>query len=443
MKLPPQPKGAPIMGHLKQFKNDPIKFMLESSEEFGDIMLFKIFRKKIYFINDPALIKHVLQDNHKNYIKSTGYKPMRLIVGNGMLTSDGESWVRSRKFSQSAFNNTAIRSYVGAVNENAERLVADWKSIAENEGEINASHEMAKITLAVIGETLFSTRIDYGTELSNNINYVLEYAGERALRNPFVFPANWPTAKNKKFIKAKAELDELIYGIIESKRNSNDTEGDTLSRLMNHTEESGDGLSDQELRDEVMTIFLAGHETTSNTMSWALYCIGINPEIQEKIYAETQKLEGAKIDYEDLHDLVYTTQVISETMRLYPAAWHMGRMNLEADKLGDYELPAGSHVRISALALHRRSEFWTSPLEFNPDRFHPSKAKDQQPYCFIPFGGGPRLCVGRNFAMMEMVILLATIVKNYKISYTGPAPEMAPNITLATKKSVKINIIRR
>ncbi len=441
MKLPPQPKGSPIIGHLKQFKNDPINFMLNSSEEFGDIMLFKIFSKKIYFINHPDLIKHVLQDNHKNYVKSTGYKPMRLIVGNGMLTSDGDSWVRSRKFSQSAFNSTAIRSYVSAVTTNANRLMNDWAQ--KPDLEINASQEMAKITLAIIGETLFSTRIDFGTNLWKNINYVLEYAGERALRNPFIVPANWPTTKNKKFKKAKSALDELIYGIIDSKRNSEDTESDTLSRLMNYTEGSSNGLSDEELRDEVMTIFLAGHDTTSNTMSWALYSIGIRPDIQQKIFEEVKKLEGREIQYEDLHELTYTTQVINETMRLYPAAWHMGRMNIEDDKLGEYDLPAGSHVRISPLTLHRRVDYWVNPTEFNPERFHPLKAKAQLPYTFIPFGGGPRLCVGRNLALMEMIILLSTIVSKFEISYTGAIPEMSPNITLATKKPVQISIIPR
>jgi len=443
MKVPPSPKSTPIIGHLGGFKNDPINFMLDSSKELGDAVLFKLLNKKIYFFNHPDAIKHVMQTNYKNYIKSPGYKPLRLLGGMGIFTNDGEEWVRRRKFYQPAFSYNSIQSYSSAVLQNANEMLANWEEKNNASNEINISIEMMKITMNIIGETLFSTRIDYGSGLWKDTTLVLEWISERALRNPFVLPANWPTKKNRDFHKAVKSLNEVIYKIIEDKKKNNSNPDDLLSRFMNPEEKNLVGLNEKELRDEVMTIFIAGHETSANVLSWALYLLAQNQDIQEKVLAEVEILGNRELTFEDLHHLIYTGQVINETMRLYPPVWHLGRMNLAEDEILGYKIPAGSHVRMSPLTLHRNENYWPDAEKFDPERFSIEKTAKQIPFSFIPFGAGPRLCAGRNFAMMEMVLILAKCIRKYQFSYHGDPIEMAPLMTLRSKGDIVLTVKKR
>ena len=443
MQIPPQPKGSPIIGHLKHFKNDPIHFMLDTSEQFGDIMLYKILNKKIYFINHPDYVKHVLQDNYKNYHKSPGYKPLRLVVGHGIFTSDGEEWLRRRKFYQPAFTKTAITSYVDTVTNQAKELVNSWPSESAEHGQVNISNEMTRITMSIISETLFSTRISSGTSLWDDTTYALEWAGERALRRPFVMPPKWPSKKNRRFHHAVKSLDELIYGIIADKKKNNQNPDDLLSRFMNPEEKKLKPFTPQELRDEVMTIFLAGHETSANVLSWTFYEIARNQTIQDKLFEEVERFGDKPWQYEDLHQLTYTAQVLSESMRLYPPVWHMGRMNLEDDEIGGYKIPAGSHVRMSALTLHRSSHYWDEPEKFDPERFSSENAKKIDQYVYVPFGAGPRLCAGRNFAMMEMVFIVAEVIRKFELKFKGEAIEPAPKLTLRPSKDILLQLNKR
>ncbi|MCG8574537.1 MAG: cytochrome P450 [Flavobacteriales bacterium] len=436
IKLPPSPKGSPLLGHLKGFKTDPINFMLDSAEECGDILLFKMLNKKIYFLNKPEYIKHVLHTNHKNYHKSPGYKPLRLVGGMGIFTSDGELWLKQRKLYQPAFSHQSIKNYSGIVINNTNELLNEWKVAIEKGDKINLSEYMMRITMGIISETMFSKRVEYQTGMWEAMNYVLEWIGDRALRNPFVLPAKWPTKKNKRFWESTALLNEIIYKVIDDKKKDNSNPDDLLSRFMN-PEGDLEGLSPKELRDEVMTIFVAGHETTANVLMWTFHVLTQHPEIEEKLHEEVKKLGDRELNYEDLHHLLYTAQVCNEVMRLYPPVWHLGRMNLEADKIGDYEIPPGSHVRMSPLTTHRHPNYWENPEVFNPDRFEKEQYDRQKPFSFIPFGGGPRLCAGRNFAMMEMVLMLAKIVQKVKLAPNQKSEvEMAPLMTLRPKQDV-------
>lgn len=442
MKIPPSPKGSPIIGHLNGFKNDPINFMLDATNELGEVVLFKLLNKKIYLINNPEGIKHVLQNNYKNYVKSPGYKPLRLIGGTGIFTNDGEEWVRRRKFYQPAFNHTSVVNYSKTVVALTDEMLQDWKSKSEN-NEINISVEMMKITLGIIGETLFSTKINYGSELWNHTNFLLHWISKRTLRNPFVVPVSWPTKENNAFRKSKAYLDNLILNIIKDKKLSEQVDEDLLTRFMNPEDESLVPLNNQELIDEVMTIFLAGHETSANVLAWACYMIAIHQDVQEKMSQEIKLIGNQSIQYEDIKQLNYTVQVLNETMRLYPPVWHLGRMNIEADEIAGYKIPPGTHVRMSPLTLHRNKNYWENPNQFDPDRFEISKQKEQHPFSFIPFGAGPRLCAGRNFAMMEMAIILANIIKNFKLDYKGKPVEMAPLMTLRSQGDIQLQIIKK
>jgi cytochrome P450 len=443
MNLPPYPKAAPITGHLKQFKNDPINFMLKTAKDYNDITLFKILGKKIYFINHPDYVEHVLQKNYKNYHKSPGYKPIRLWGGTGIFTSDGEEWLRRRKLYQPAFTNSSIKNYTSVVLDNALLMTENWIKIAEQGEKLNISKEMTMVTMSVISETLFSTKIEFGSELFESTSYALEWIGKRMLRQPFVLPANFPSASNKKFHAAVASMDKLVYKIIDAKKKENNNPDDLLSRFMKPEDENLKPLNEKELRDEVMTIFVAGHETSANVLSWAFYSIATMPRIQQKLFEEISSLGDRDLTFEDMHDLIYTVQVLSETMRMYPPVWHLGRMNLEDDEIGGYHIPKGSHIRMSPLTIHQNADYWENPKVFDPERFAPSKAKEQAPFTYIPFGAGPKLCAGRNFAMMEMVLILADAVRKYEFSYDGPKVEMAPMMTLRSKGDIHLGIKRR
>lgn len=443
MNLPPKPKGLPIIGHLKHFKNDPINFMLDSAKNEGDIVLFKLLNKKIYFINHPDYVRHVMHNNYKNYHKSPGYRPLRLLGGTGIFTNDGEEWLRRRKLYQPAFSHSSIKSYSESVLKNADEMLYHWELTREKGEEVNISIEMMKITLNIIGETLFSTKIEYKSDLWDSMTYALKWISERALRAPFILPHNWPTPKNKKFKAASEKLNAVIYKIIADKKENDSNPDDLLSRFMNPEDPKLKPLNEQELRDEVMTVFFAGHETSANVLSWSFYLAAKHPEIQEKIFKEVNDLGDRELTYEDLHHLKYTAQVLNETMRIYPPVWHLGRMNLKDDEIGGYKIPAGSHVRMSPLALHRNEKFWSNPEKFDPDRFSDEHMKTQKPFSFIPFGAGPRLCAGRNFAMMEMVLILAMCIRKYKFTHTGPEIEMAPLMTLRSATDIKLKLTKR
>jgi len=439
IKLPPSPPGKPITGHLSAFRNYPIQFMLDSAEEYGPISMFKLLNKKIYFLNDPELIRHVLQVNHKNYHKSPGYKPLRALGGMGIFTSDGELWVKQRRLYQPAFSAKRIENYSQTVIDQTAELVEDWKAKAAAGEVINGSRDMMKITLSIISETLFSTRIKYESEMWEAITYALEWISDRALRNPFVWPEKWPTAANQRFRNSVAVLDAVVYDLIEQRKSDPNPPEDLLQRFM---DPDGDleGFDAKALRDEVMTIFLAGHETSANVLMWALYEIARRPEIQTKMQAEIDAIGKTQLAYADIRYLTYVSHVLSEVMRLYPPVWHLGRQNLSDDQLGDYPLPAGSHVRISPLVIHRNAKYWDNPNTFNPDRFE----KEPEPFTFIPFGSGPRLCAGRNFAMMEMVLILVGILQQFTISSANEKDlEIAPLMTLRPDGDVRVRVVGR
>lgn len=433
---PPSPPAKLITGHLSAFRKHPIRFMLESADECGKIALFRVLNKKIHFLNDPDYIRHVLQSNHKNYHKSPGYKPLRALGGMGIFTSDGEQWVQQRRLYQPAFSHENIKSYSRTVLNHTAELVANWQKEFEEGRVINGSREMTKITLSIISETLFSNRINYASEMWDAITYALEWISNRALRSPFVWPEKWPVPSNIQFKKSLKVLDDVVYDVIDQRKLNDQPPADLLQRFL-QPDGNLEGLDGKALRDEVMTIFLAGHETSANVLMWALFEVARHPEVQEKIQQEIDVLSSAEIRYEHLHDLTYTSNVLNEVMRLYPPVWHLGRMNLAEDQLGSYRIPAGSHVRMSPLVIHRNKKYWKQPNMFNPDRFQ----EPPEPFTFIPFGAGPRLCAGRNFAMMEMVLILAGILKHFKLFPANDTPvKMAPLMTLRPDVDILVRL---
>jgi cytochrome P450 len=424
-----------LTGHYQQFKKDPIQLLLRASNELGDIFVLKAFSKSIVFVNHPDLIEYVSQTNYENYIK-TPATPLRRILGDSIFTTDGEEWLQKRRLYQPALNNTAIKEYFSLVQDSIEEMMEGFETEATHNDTVNVTRLMTNVTISVLGKTLFGSDLQLGPNLYGDISTIMEWISDRRLRHPFVVPISWPTPSNKKFLAAVKGMDQMIYKIIAEKKKKNNTAcTDLLSRFM-HPEESAAPVSPKALRDEVMTIFLAGHETSANVLNWTFYSLARHAEIQEKVYQEIMTIGNRPLEYDDLHALTYTAQVVQESMRIYPPVWHFGRVTVKEDQIGGYDVPAGTAVRISPLTIHNRSSFWKNPEEFDPSRF--DNPQDIKAFTHIPFGAGPRLCAGRNFAMMEMLLIVSEVVKKYKLSYVGEPIEMSPMITLRSKGDIQL-----
>ena len=445
--LPPGPKAIPLLGNILDFPKDPTGFMMKSTLEFGDTVYFWALHLKYIMVNHPEGIKHVLQENNKNYTKGIGYKPLKLFLGNGLLTTDDPSWLKHRRLIQPHFNRESIANYADVVIESAIKMVNNWEKESEIASVINISQEMIYITSQIVGKTLLSS--DVGNEDSNfwrSMDYALEYVNNRTRTNPFNLPSWFPLPDNYKYAKAIRILDSFIYGVIKKRRADSLERNDLLSALLTAKDEkTGLGINDRQLRDEILTFFVAGHETSANGLTWALYLLSKHPEVQEKLNNELKTvLDGRTPNFMDLHSLTYTMQVIQESLRLYPPVWIMGRQTIKEDSVRGHYIPPHTDIMISPYVLHRHPDYWKDPDVFDPDRFSPENVKNHIPYAYIPFGGGPRLCVGQNFALMEMVLVLAIIAQKYSVKLTGNQNvELGPYITLRPKEDLMMKLVRR
>lgn len=445
--VPPGPKGNLILGNALGFVKDPINFMMKNTDAWGDIIYFRFFHYKTYFINHPDYIQQVMQENNRKYVKSPGYNPLKLLIGNGIFTSEGNFWLKQRRMYQPAFNKDNIKIYSNAVIESSNALIQRWEMFNQKDIPINISQEMMKITLEIIGKTLFSTDVSSVTNtVWHSLTLALKFINNRTKYNPFNLPISFPTPNNLRFAKALRLLDNVIFEIIEKRRKSSFQYDDLLSRLMNsRDEESVTQMDDKQLRDEVMTVFLAGHETSANVLTWTLYFLSKYPETEYKVYEEIKNNLGERIVvYDDLPKFVYTTQVLKEIMRLYPPVWLLGRQSIEEDFIDGFKIPKGMHLRISPYVLHRHPKFWNNPEKFDPDRFVNDKEKKLHKFAYIPFGAGPRLCIGQNFAMIEMLIITLLIVQKYKLALVpDQSTEIGQLITLRPKYDILITLKNR
>ncbi len=443
--LPPSPEKEHFL-----FKNafymatGPLAFFFENYEQMGPIYWVKSPIRKIAVLNDPELVRHVLQENNRNYVKSFGYDPLKLLLGNGLLTSEGDFWRKQRRLAQPGFHKEKLAAIVDTMITCTGQMLLRWEKL---EGiELNISAEMNRVALDIVSKSLFISNVeDEIDRISAWVTVAIEQGAER-IKNPFKVPMWIPTPANVKQNKAVSVLDEVITGIIERRRKEGKQYDDLLSMLMDaRDEDTGEGMSNRQLRDEVMTIFIAGHETTANALTWALYVLAQNPEIEKKLQAEIDTvMQGRPVSFEDLRNLTYTRMVIDETMRMYPPAWIIGRKNVEDDEIGGYHIPAGTNCLIPTICIHRSPKFWDNPLKFDPERFSAEKIKEHKKFTYFPFGGGPRLCIGNNFALMEMQVVLASVMQRYKFELKDQTPiELDPLITLRPKQNVYLKLIKR
>ncbi len=427
---------------------DPLNFVVEQSEKLGNFFRIPFYGiKQIFVTTNVDVIRHVMQSNQKNYRKSSAYKQLKLALGNGLVTSEGAFWRRQRRMAQPAFYKTQLEELYKKMVGVAENFCEDLQRRTDNET-INISQEMMAITADIVLKTLFSTEKENGNDkvdMSESMKFSQEYIMNRA-RRPYMIPLSYINGKKKKFDKRMAEFDEEMFAIINERRALKDKPIDLLSMLLQATDsESGDGMTNRQLRDELVTIHAAGHETSSNALSWTLYLLAKNPDVLTKLRAEVQAILGEQThpSFADLRKMPYTKQVIEEGMRLYPPAYAVGRENIEKDEILGQQIPKSSIFVLSIYALHRDPTYYPNPEKFDPDRFAPEQLKQRPSLAYMPFGAGPRMCIGNHFAMMEMQLILAMMVKQFEFELLDDKRVNAqPLVTLSPKGGIKMRLKR-
>ena len=428
--------------HLRALQYRPLPFLEGLTREYGDASRFKVGPQPIFFFAHPDQIRDVLVVRNASFIKGLALQRTKVALGEGLLTSEGELHKRQRRLAQPAFHRERIHRYGEVMVEKALRARERWRDGEE----LDVAHEMMRLTLAVVAQTLFDADVDDEaddigaalTELILMFPLLVHPLAKLMLRFPLL-------PQVRRFRRARGRLDRTIYSIIEERRRANVDRGDLLSMLMLATDVEGDGggMSDLQLRDETMTLFLAGHETTANALAWTWYLLARNPEVERELHRELDTvLAGRDPSPADYPRLPYTEMVLAESMRLRPPSWGIGRYAVEDVRIGEWDVPKRGLVLVSQWVTHRDPRFWPDPQRFDPLRFTPEAKAARPKMAYFPFGGGPRLCIGESFAWMEGVLLLATIAQRWTFE-RGEDVDPQALITLRPKGSMRMRLRRR
>jgi cytochrome P450 len=437
---PSQPSGL-FGGHLRKFWRDRTLFLTEQAK-LGDVTFIKMGNQSMYFINHPDHIRDMLVVNADKFIKGRALQRSKALLGNGLLTSEHEYHLRQRRMMQPAFHRARIAEYSRSMVEYALRIADEWK-----DGEVrDIDREMINLTLQIVGKTLFNAEVsDDAEKIGAALNTMVE------LFNFLLLPfSEWleklPLPHARRFNKARRDLDEIVYGLIDDRRRSGVDEGDLLSMLLTAKDETDDSsMTDEQVRDEALTLFLAGHETTANALTWTWYLLSRNPPCRDKLHDELRNvLNGRPPTFDDIPSLKYTEALLAESMRLYPPAWAVGRTAIADHEFDGYLVPRGSVVLLSPFVLQRDARFWSDPLIFDPERWFKVSVKEAgQRYIYSPFGGGVRRCIGEGFAWTEGILLIAALAQKWKLNLVkGQRVDVRPQITLRPKYGMKMSIQR-
>jgi cytochrome P450 len=442
---PPGPKNLPIVGNLYAFRSDPLRFLTRAAREYGDLVYFRVMSQHMYLVNHPDYLREILVANQGNFIKSRALQRAKVLFGEGLLTSEGQHHLRQRRLVQPAFHRERLARYASAMSDCSVRWRERWQAGST----LDVSTEMPDLTLSIVARTLFSADVQSeASEIGEAMTTVLQMF--RLLLMPFSeYIDNLPLPHIRRFQKARARLDATIYGLIRERRKSGKDTGDLLSMLLlaQDEEKSGEGgqMTDEQVRDEALTLFLAGHETTAVALTWTWYLLSQHPEVECRLHAEIDNvLAGRAPELADVPQLRYTEMILAEALRLYPPAWAIGRMATGAFELGGVQIPAKSICILSPYLTHRDARWFPVPEKFDPERWTP-EARDSRPkFSYFPFGGGARVCIGERFAWMEGVIVLAAIAQRWRFRLApGQRVEPLPLITLRVKGGVRMIIEAR
>lgn len=436
-----------MFNDLRLLRKNPLAF-LETSLLSGERVYHLPLRiLDVYILNQPAYIQHVLLDNHRNYSKDTfQYNLLASITGRGLLTSDGDYWLRQRRLAQPAFHRKKITAFSDIIVGATQSMLEGWEEIRSKAELVDIDAEMMRLTLEIVGKALFSVdlRIEAQT-LTQSVLAALDHLVFRS-RNPFSLPNPIPTRRNREFQAALGQLNRAVEGIIQARRKSAvemSDAGDLLELLMNARDpDSGESMDDAQLRDEIITLLIAGHETVASALTWTWYLLAKNPDSGARLRSELERQLGGRMPCaDDLPNLPYTQMVFEEALRLYPPAWIITRKALNKDEIGGEIIKPGSLIVISPYTIHRHPDFWDSPERFQPERFASENPADRPRFAYIPFGGGPRLCIGDSFARVEAQLVLAAAAQRYRLHLEpGASVEAEPMVTLRPKNGLKMRI---
>ena len=439
---PPGPRGEPVLGSLRPFAADILGFVTGVVREYGDLVQIRMPGRKVWILNRPADIEQVLLTQRANFIKHTFFwRHVTAIFGNGLLTSEGDFWLRQRRLAAPAFHPDRIASYGAVMAEYAGGLAASWR-----DGEVRDVHrDMMAVTMKIVSKTLFDADVAEDLdEISRSFDLVIREIAKR-FRRPIKI-ADWiPTPGNLRYMRGVRMLDRLVARVIADRRANPGDRGDLLSMLLAARDDDGRPMSDRQLRDETITLFLAGHETTAIALSWTLFLLARHPDAEARLRGEIAQLGGRLPGAADLPRLPYTEAVVKEGLRLYPPAYVIGREAVADCDLGGWRCEAGTTIYFAPWVLHRDARHFPDPERFRPERWiEPGGATSKLPkYAYIPFGGGPRICIGERFAMMEGVLVLATLLSRVRLEMAGPDPTPFPSITLRPEGGPLMRVTRR
>jgi cytochrome P450 len=426
-RLPPGPKGSFFLGNTLGYMHDPIGFLASTVREHGDLVKLQLGNLTTYVLVNPEHIEYVLKTHADNFMKDKLTRWLIPLVGQGLLTSEGDFWRRQRRLAQPAFQRAQIERYAAVMVEHTEQMLSTWR-----DGQVRDVHEdFMRLTLSIVARTLFNTELageagKIGESLETVLNYFMSPMRWFGIRERFPLPS---TLRYRRAIK---QIDDVVYGIIRQRRESGEDPGDLLSRLLGARDEHGNGMTDSQLRDESVTLILAGHETTALVLFYTFYLLNQAPEVDRRLASELHDVLGDRPPTaSDVPNLRYTEWIVRESMRLYPPAWGIGREAISDCEIGGYRVPKGTQIFLVQWLVHRDARIFDEPDSFRPERWDNDLAKRLPRCAYFPFGDGPRVCIGNHFAMMEAVLILATIAQKYRLSsLPGQKLKVLPSVTL-------------
>ena len=429
---------------MPEFRRDALGTFAKLAS-LGDIVRFRGLWTS-YLLTDPHHIEHVLQTNSRNYRKGRVYKELIPSTGEGLFVTDGEVWRRQRRLAQHAFHRDRIAGFARIMANATEEMLERWRPLAENGTPVDVGAEMLRLTLGIVGRALFGRDLSYGADAVNHSFDVIREHTMRRLTSFFKLPQSFPTPRNRRFKKAVETADKLFYEVITQRRRDGGRADDLLSMLMEaRDDETGEAMSDKELRDQALTIIGAGYETTTQALTWTWYLLAKHPEIEERLHTEIDEVLGGRAaGFEDVSKLQYTPKVFQEAMRLYPPAWMLSRTAVEDDEIGGHSIPVGAEILLLTAFTQRRPDYWPNPDGFDPENFSPENVGARPRFAYFPFGGGPRQCIGNNFAQMEAQLIIATVAQKYRLVLDDNRTiEPEPSVTLRPRESVTMKLMER
>ncbi len=444
---PTGPTGSLLMGMLPAVRSNPLEFFRETARVHGAVARYRLGPLRSYLVTHPDGVKRVLQDNVANYTKDhVTYSMVRWIGGNGLITSQGELWLRQRRLAQPAFHRQRIGAMVGLMTRATHELLERWEPLAAQGTPLQVGREMMGLTLRIVGDALFGANMSRNTALVGQSFDAINEQIIHRFRTFNILPPVLPTRADRQFRHSMKALRGVVRDIIAGRRESGEDRGDLLSMLMlARDEETGEQMDDAQLTDESLTMLLAGHETTATLMSWIWTLLHQHPEVEARLHAEVDSvLAGRTPTLEDLQRLPYSRMVVDEALRLYPPAYVLGRKVLEEDEVCGFRIRGSSSVDLSPYVTHRLPEFWEEPEAFRPERFTPEQVAKRPRFAYFPFIAGPRQCIGNSFALMEGQLITACIAQRFRLRLVpGYTPTPEPLITLRPLGGLPMHLERR